>query len=273
MPENKGTILEDSDTNNPYLEAARLLYTRIKWDLHPESWRSRARMKSLKNKYVGKKCVIVCNGPSLRHSNLSLLSSTFTIGMNKINLLFEHDAFRPSCIVTIDKLAVSQNIDFLRNTTIPLFLSHQVIDVIPPKKGNTYLHLVRTKKFARDLSMSFYAGTTATFMALQLAFHLGFDEVALIGCDNFYQTPQKVGAHEGKARFEAIRVDGEERDHFIPGYIKPGESMMHPNYNENEYNFRLAKEQFESFGRKVYNCTVGGHLEVFDRMQLEDFLK
>ena len=40
--------------------------------------------------------------------NLDQLEGVFTIGLNKINLLFEYSKFRPSCIVAVNKFVIDR---------------------------------------------------------------------------------------------------------------------------------------------------------------------
>jgi hypothetical protein len=99
-------ILAQRPTINPYRYGAFEIWNRLKWDLNPESWSSRKRLKAYKDKYLGHKAVIVCNGPSLLKSDLSLLGGVFTFGLNKINLLFDKSNFRPSCIVAVNPFVI-----------------------------------------------------------------------------------------------------------------------------------------------------------------------
>jgi len=50
-----------------------------------------------------------------------------------------------------------------------------------------------------------------------------------------------------------------------------------PNYNdiywaETFKEFEILKEGFEENGRKIYNSTIGGKLEVFERKKIEDVI-
>ena len=58
---------------NPYRLAASYFYSRLMWDIKKEAWRSRRKLKGLKDKYEGEKAVILCNGPSLLKVDFSLL--------------------------------------------------------------------------------------------------------------------------------------------------------------------------------------------------------
>lgn len=251
-------------TVNPYRYAATIALKRLRWDLNPESWRSRHRLKKLKDTHRGKRAVILCNGPSLLKSDLSLLDGVFTIGLNKINLLFEKSPFRPSCIVAVNNLVIEQNADFYNSTEIPLFLDEVGKDDVARRPSITFLHSCPQEKFARDISVSFYVGATVTFAALQLAFHLGFQRVALIGCDHRFEAPGP--AHK------VVESGDVDPNHFDPNYFAGGVKWQLPDLAMNENAYQLARETYEAFDREVVNATVGGDLEVFRRTALDEFL-
>ena len=81
---------EPRATINPYRRAVGLILFRLLWDVNPASWMSRKRIKGWKDRFLGQKAVILCNGPSLNRVNFEHLtvSRVFTFGLNKINLLF-----------------------------------------------------------------------------------------------------------------------------------------------------------------------------------------
>jgi len=173
-------------TLNPYSYAVREIMKRLVWDVNPVSWDSRQKMKRWKNRYADEKAVIVCNGPSLLRSDLSELKGVFTFGLNKINLLYDKTDYRPSCIVATADPVMEQNAAFFNETDTPLFLRNTGLKWIRPRKNTIFFHIADQYKFARDCSFSLFGGGTVTFAAMQLAYHMGFREVALIGADHSY---------------------------------------------------------------------------------------
>ncbi|WP_230843214.1 6-hydroxymethylpterin diphosphokinase MptE-like protein [Gloeobacter morelensis] len=258
-------MLATNPTVNPYRFAAYEIYNRLRWDLDIESWRSRRRLLAWKNRYAGRSSVIVCNGPSLLKSDLSLLKDTFTIGMNKINLLFERSDFRPSCIVSVNPLVLEQNADFFNQTNIPLFLDNFARRFVHPRPNVVFLHSASQIKFARDCSVSIYQGYTVTFVALQLAFHMGFARVGLIGCDHSFNA-------KGPANKTVVSKD-QDSDHFDPNYFAGGVRWQLPDLAGSETAYALAGAVYAAAGRQIHNCTEGGRLELFTRMPLETFLQ
>ncbi len=258
-------LVRRRDAVNPYLRAADLVARRVLWDVRPESWRSRRKLKKLRDCHRNEIAVIVCNGPSLLKTDLSLLDNTFSFGLNKINLLFDSSDFRPSCIVAMQELVLEQNAEFYNSTEIPLFVSHSRLGTIMPRDNTIFLYSSGVRAFSKDCSMAVDNGHTVTFVALQLAFHMGFRRVALIGADHSFATkgtPNKVDVAEG-----------EDKSHFDPRYFSGGVNWVLPDLFQSEVSYEMARQMFEAYDGEVVNCTVGGKLEVFPRRTLEAFLR
>lgn len=251
-------------TLNPYRHAAFELWNRFKWDVQPESWRSRRRLKALQNQYRGQKAVILCNGPSLLKTDFSQLHQVYTFGLNKINLLFDKTEFRPSAIVAVNGFVIEQNADFYNHTEIPLFLDSLALRKVRSRPNITYLHSSSQPKFPQDCSISLFQGATVTFVALELAFHLGFKSVALVGCDHTFAAKGAAG--------QTVESGEKDINHFDPNYFAGGVKWQLPDLFRSEVAYHLAKEMYDATGRHIVNATVGGKLEIFPRMPLDDFL-
>lgn len=257
--------LNSSKTVNPYKLGAFSILNRLLWDIQPQSWSSRNKLKKLKNEYTGNKAVIICNGPSLLKSDLNLLNNVYTFGLNKINLLFNKADFRPSCIVSVNPLVIEQNQIFFRETDIPLFIDSEAKKFLKSNKDIVYLHTTYPKlKFALDCSISLYQGFTVTFVALQLAYHFGFSEVALIGCDHTFAT-------KGPAN-KTVKAEEKDLNHFDPNYFAGGVQWQLPDLFQSEVSYHMAKSVYEASGRKIWNSTEGGELEIFPRKPLHEFI-
>jgi len=256
------------DVINPYLSSLRIILDRLKWDLNHLSWSSRKKIKNIKNSHLGKKAIIICNGPSLRKINFNDLidSDVFYFGLNKINLMFDDTDFRPNAIVSCNHLVIDQNKSFYNDTEIPLFINSDKSSIIKNNKNTTFVNFTSMpRKFAKDCSMSLFQGHTVTYVAMQLAFHMGFSEVALIGCDHHFET---------KGPSNKTVISGEtDPNHFHPKYFAGGVKWDLPDLIGSEYHYDLADKMFKQDGRKIVNCTEGGKLEIFERISLTEFLK
>ena len=259
---------EQRDTINPYLNALKIIYNRLKWDLNLKSWDSRRKIKTIKNAYPGKKAIIICNGPSLRKIDFDnfIDSDMYFFGLNKINLMFDETEFRPNSIVACNRLVIEQNEEFYNSTQIPWFINSNKSSIIKKKKNGIFLNFSSIpRKFAKDCSMSLFQGHTVTYVAMQLAFHMGFEEVALIGCDHHFET---------KGISNKTVIAGEtDPNHFHPKYFADGVEWDLPDLLGSEYHYDLADKMFKQYGRKIVNCTEGSKLDIFEKMTLEDFTK
>jgi hypothetical protein len=255
-------------TVNPYvhfLASGFHMLRRLRWDLSPESWRSRAALRAIRDKHLGQRAVVVCNGPSLLKANLDLLKGCYSFGLNKINLLFDRSDFRPSCVVAINPFVIEQNVDFFRTTSLQLFLDANAHRAVPGRSNVLFIHRGRQVKFAKDVSISFYDGATVTFVALQIAYHMGFRRVALIGCDHDF-------AVKGPANRTVVSGNRDE-SHFDPRYFAGGVQWQLPDLDHSEVAYILARQAFAEAGGILVNATVGGKLELLPRMSLEAFLR
>lgn len=257
---------KDREVVNPYRRSVGELVRRLRWDLHPQSWTSRRRLAAMRNQYVGQKAVILCNGPSLLKTDFSLLRGVQTFGLNKINLLFDKTDWRPSRIVAVNQLVLEQNAEYFNQTEIPLFLNSIASKNVRSRPNVSFLHtqLSGGVVFARDVSMSVCEGYTVTFVAMELAYHLGFRKVALVGCDHNFAT---------KGAANKAVVSGEpDLNHFDPNYFAVGQVWQLPDLFHSEIGYLHARQTFAEAGGEIVNATEGGKLEIFRRQSLTEFL-
>jgi tetratricopeptide (TPR) repeat protein len=93
---------------------------------------------------------------------------------------------------------------------------------------------------------------------MQLAYHMGFEEVVLIGVDHRFVT-------QGDPNQEVVS-DGDDPNHFHPGYFGKGVRWHLPDLERSEKSYRMAKQAFEAAGRRILDATVDGHLTVFPKV-------
>jgi hypothetical protein len=198
--------------------------------------------------------------------DFSSLGNVFTFGLNKINLLFKQTDFRPSAIVAVNPLVIQQNSEFFSSTGIPLFLERIAAQYGMASGKNVHLlHSCDFPYFARDCSISVFEGFTVTYVALQLAYHMGFNKVALVGCDHDYQVT---------GRPNAISYNrGSDPGHFCDDYFAPGQPWQFPDLKASEHYYDLARQCYENDGRVVVNASTTTHLDLFPLVRLEEFIR
>ena len=119
-------------------------------------------------------------------------------------------------------------------------------------------------RFSVDAAQRVYAGQSVTYVNLQLAFHMGFTSVVLIGVDFDYVIPD-----DAERNGELLTSRGPDPNHFHPNYFGAGKTWKDPRLDRVAQNYELARAMFEAAGREIVNATVGGKLEIFRRVELE----
>jgi hypothetical protein len=122
-----------------------------------------------------------------------------------------------------------------------------------------FLHTTYTgPKFAQDARGRLWEGATVTYIALQLAFHMGFEQVILIGVDHNYTT-------QGKPNTTVVS-QGDDPNHFNAGYFGKGFRWQLPDLYTSENSYQMARQAYQAAGRQVIDATVGGKLTVFPKV-------
>lgn len=151
---------------------------------HPLRLESKKRLGVLKDKHRGERCFIIGNGPSLKNTDMGKLRNEYTIGMNRFFLAFPELGFKTSYFVSVNNLVIEQSVAELQSLEIPTFIAWRAHKWVKPSPWISYLYTTYTgPRFAQDVRGRLWDGATVTYTALQLAFHLGFQKVILIGVD------------------------------------------------------------------------------------------
>lgn len=219
---------------------------------------SRERLLQFKDKHKGERCVIIGNGPSLRKMDLSFLENEITFGLNRIYLLSEELGFYPDYYVSVNPLVIEQSIEEILNLPSPKFISHKGFAHVVDPEQVIFLESIPKWFFSRDPGQGICEGYTVTYVAMQLAYYMGFDDVVLIGVDHHFVTP-------GPANLEVVS-QGDDPNHFHPNYFGKGVRWHLPDLENSEVAYRLANEAFTGSGRKIIDATLNGKLEIFPKV-------
>lgn len=254
-------------TPAPLWDAARstwyALYRAAQWPaatFHPWRQESIRKLANLKDLHKGERAFILGNGPSLKHTDLARLKDEFTFGMNRIYLMFSELGFPTTYYLSVNDLVIEQCAKDIRSLPIPKFVSWRSRALIRPADDLTFLHTTYTgPKFAQDARGRLWEGATVTYVALQLAFHMGFDQVILIGVDHDFSTKGKPNT--------TVVSQGDDPDHFDARYFGKGFRWQLPDLETSERAYALARVKYESVGRRVVDATIGGKLSVFPKVE------
>ena len=100
-----------------------------------------------------------------------------------------------------------------------------------------------------------------TYVALQVAYYMGFNQVILVGVDHNFVT-------QGPPH-SLVTLAGDDPNHFDPNYFGRGFRWQLPDLETSELAYRMAKSQFARAGGEVLDATVGGKLQVFPKISYE----
>jgi len=240
----------------------------------------------LKNKYQGKHCFILGNGPSLKKHDLAPLINQHVFAVNWFVL---HPIFPQlkKCFYCIsdpqfwdygkgffpelvNNLRLSKNLTtFFERSAYKSYRSIQ-----PPLKHPVFfIKLNRRRKaslgyFSSKIWLSINWGSTVIMdLCLPIAFYLGFKKIYLLGCDCDYQL-DKDKAFNHSYFFQLTKTPKKYRQHLIKHY-QPSSTNL-PIWMSGYQTINKAASQYQV---KIYNAGIGGKLEVFPRVKYQSLFK
>jgi len=233
------------------------------WRFHPKAVISRSRLRAYRDKHKGHRCFIIGNGPSLNKTDLSLLKHEVTFGLNRIYLLFDEIGFATTYHVTVNKLVIEQSLEELSNLSIPSLIAWDARDLIEFRRNTIFLQSVIRDgpRFFKNITKGIWEGATVTYVAMQIAYYMGFEKVILVGVDHNFTT-------KGKPHTTVIS-EGDDPNHFSPHYFGKDFRWQLPDLETSELAYRIADYQFRKLGREIVDATIGGKLEIFPKVDYE----
>lgn len=221
-------------------------------------------IRSLKNKYKGKRCFIIGNGPSLKVEDLECLKSDITFGTNRIYQIFSKTNWRPSYYLAQDYRLITESKNELDKLEIknkliaePTYEKMCKIKNAKHIKINVEEFYPQMPKFSEDISKCIYEGYTVTYMCLQVAVYMGFKEIYLLGVDHKYSVVKDE-------RGNIIKYSN-TKDHFSEN----DKIANLPQLYKSTLAYEAANNYAKKHNIKIYNATRGGELEVFSRVDFD----
>jgi hypothetical protein len=235
--------------------------------LHPWRRQSMELLAGMKDIHKGQRAFIIGNGPSLRQTDLSKLRDEFTFGLNRIYLLFPELGFSTTYFVCVNDLVIEQCRQDIATLAMPRFLSWHAHRFFPsgPLPATFLYTTYDNPAFTRDVHYRVWESATVTYVAMQLAFHMGFKQVILIGVDHTSHVAGKANT--------TIVSQGDDPNHFHPAYFGKGFRWQLPDFEMSEIGYRLARSTYELDGRQLLDATIGGNLTVFPKVDYNTLFK
>lgn len=237
----------------------------------------RPKLEALTRTDFGRRrAFVVGNGPSLNKTDLSLLKTEVTFCTNSFYHKYDEIDWRPTFYMVEDHLVAEDNASELNALTgstklFPAYLAYCL------NEGPATLFFDHRPRpsypdgfdFSDDIAHCTYTGCTVTFTALQAAAAFGFEEIFLIGVDADYKIPDSVKRSD-EYGVAVLDMDEDDPNHFSGAYFGRGKRWHDPQVDKMIEAYKQAKRDTEAKGRAILNATVGGRLEVFHRIDLED---
>ncbi len=215
-----------------------------------------------KNKYEGQRCFVIGNGPSLTLEDLEKLSDEITFASHLIFQSFDKTKWRPTFYCVEDTELLENNIQNIINISSEYeqgFFTGNTFYNLPKaflnNKKNSFWFVDNFRwdkepDFSLNANSYIAEGFTVTYAIIQLAVYMGFKEIYLLGVDHHYTA-----------------------DNSYSSMISDGKIYNTPKLDKSTLSYKKAEEVCDSVGVKIKNATRGGHLEVYERVDLDEVLK
>lgn len=226
------------------------------------------KLISYKNLHSGKRCFIIGNGPSLNKINLKLLKDEYTFGMNAIYINYENMGFYPNYYAVEDVFVAEDRCNEINSYSKSIkFFPNYLKYCLNKDEQTIFINLITNQslkdfpRFSTNVASKVYFGGTVSYVCMQLAYYMGFTAIYLVGFDHNYTIPQTA-----QISGTGILSMDDDTNHFSKDYFGKGKRWHDPNRDRMEKAYNTADKMFKAAGRKIYNATAGGKLEVFERI-------
>lgn len=227
-------------------------------------------IKPFRNLHKGQRCFILGGGPSLKQHDPAPLANEFTFGMNGIFLIYDWLGFEPTYYAVEDFLVYDDRFEDIKEfvcASTCFFPVQFRCNDFNRSNHHYYRGIYEYDEdpdwpdFSQDATRLLWLGGTVTYICLQLAHYMGFEEVVLLGMDHSYSKPNDVIVCGNDWTSKS-----DDPNHFHPDYFGKGYRWHDPRSDRMEKAYAKARKVYERDGRRILNASVGGKLEVFERV-------
>jgi len=236
-----------------------------------------------KDIHKGKRVFLVGNGPSLADTNLNLLKDEFTIAMNRVSMIYnKNELWRPTYFLfsstnVKDTIwggqwlsSVKESVSEPNTTSFIASAFKKYIDpddsypkikwfdslseTKPSQKGQ-----IRKDSFSTNIVDRIDKSGTTMNLALQLAYHMGFNEIIFVGSDLGWT--KDMGSKSDPNHFDAsYRAN-------IPNPYKANHQMRNVHKLAHSIFIRDKPEV------KIYNASLRSMLDVYPMIDYPSYVK
>ena len=230
-------------------------------------------LKNFYDIHNGEECILLCNGPSLKNTNLGALKALNIpiFASNSSFILANTLDFSPTYFVCEDNHVILDNLQEISNLRgCHKFIPDKYFEYVG---GLERLHYMPTNwdayfkskasfenpAFSEDISKIIYVGQTVTYLMLQIAYYMGFKAVHIVGLDFSYKIPKGSVINEN-----SIDHSDDDPNHFHKDYFGKGKQWHFPKLDSCLQSYIKANKIYIDKNRTIYNCTVNSKLNAFE---------
>lgn len=227
-------------------------------------------MKKIHNSHLGESCFIIGNGPSLSADDLTVLhnNNIDTFAVNRIFKIFPQTRWRPTYYVSTDHVLVRDILDDVnkidaKEKFIPL--QNKYYHGIVVKKAHYFYRNDVDAGFCLDCTDSVFIYGTVTIACMQLAAHMGYRKIYLLGVDHNFD---KIITDSGE-----VIVDTSVKNYFVEGYDDDVANEVVHNIGKTTRSYMTVQNFFSKNGVHIINASRQTKLTVFPRVTFEEAVR
>ncbi len=239
------------------------------------------RLKKYINAYEGKRCFLIGNGPSLTIEDLELLKNEITFGCNMIYKIYDKTTWRPTFYFLADGMYARRKkgelIDNIQANTFGLKHFKKSLKDYDGKFEILYFDSLSAIQKGRYKVVSplayHYSGGSVMSLMLCEAMDMGFKEIYLLGVDATSSLSNNGHFVKGYMDKKIKRLDMKRVASKLNKTIVTEDEVADYYHDRVMDMYSVIEDYAKKHGIKIYNCTRGGVLEVYERKNLEDVLE
>ena len=256
--------------------------------------------KKFEGKHEGDRCFIVGNGPSIKQMNLSLLTKEIVFTVNSImsnkeiyeklnsdyHIMIDSGFFKLDLKEKDDRITrdLYNKINYASKKPICIlnYDGKSAFDAYGLENLNKYyiyLHSNLTSNYQRKIKLSSNIPSSQNVIhaAIFSAISMGIKKIYLIGCDMtsvFLNFESDIDGNITIAEDNhAYDYTENEKKRLLKDFnIMDNEEVLH-DYAKTFTTFKMIRKYCEKNNIEIYNATIGGGLDVFERVKYESLFK
>jgi len=231
-------------------------------------------MAKIRDSHLGESCFIIGNGPSLTVEDLNTLhqKGIDTFAVNRIYQIFPQTDWRPTYYVSTDAVLIRDKLTEVDNIPAKIkFIPLQNKYYLGIKvKGAKYFFRNDIREndppdlFSLDCTEQVNTRGTVTIACMQLAMHLGYKHIYLLGIDHNFD---KIITANGE-----VVIDPSVKNYFIDGYDDDVAKEIQHDLGNTTKCYYEVRQFINKTDVRIYNASRQTKLEAFERVSFEEAL-